>query len=79
MKQMQIDFAESLFESITAAEIEANWAKIEYTSIDSLCKLAMYVSTIEYDQAALTTACAAVAGCVFDPLAYTEFAVALYF
>ncbi len=32
MKQMQIDFAESLFESITAAEIEANWAKIEYSS-----------------------------------------------
>ena len=39
----------------------------------------MYVSTIEYDQAALTTACAAVAGCEFDPLAYTEFAVALHF
>jgi hypothetical protein len=39
----------------------------------------MYVSTIEYDQAALTTACDAVVGCVFDPLAYTEFAVALWF
>jgi hypothetical protein len=79
MKQMQVDFAESLFESITAAEIEANWAKIEYTSYDNLCKLAMYVSTIEYDQAALTTACAAVAGCGFDPLEYTEAAVALHF
>jgi hypothetical protein len=76
---MQIDFAESLFERITAAEIEANWAKIEYTSYQNLCKLAMYVSTIEYDQAELTTACAAVAGCAFDPLAYTEFAVALHF
>jgi hypothetical protein len=32
MKQMQIDFAESLFESITFEEIDANWAKIEYSS-----------------------------------------------
>jgi hypothetical protein len=79
MKQMQINFAESLFETITAAEIESNWAKIEYTSNGDYCKLAMYVSTIEYDQAELNTACAAVAGCVFDPLAYTEFAVALHF
>jgi hypothetical protein len=32
LKLMQNNFAESLFDSITAAEIESNWAKIEFTA-----------------------------------------------
>ena len=75
MKQMQIDFAESVYASIPAGQIETDWAKLEYTT--SACKLAIYISTILYDQSDLETRCAATAGCVFAPAEYTEYAVAL--
>ena len=75
LKQMQIDFAESVYAGIPAGQIETDWAKLEYTT--SVCKLGIYISTILYDQSELETLCAATEDCVFVPAEYTDYAVAL--
>jgi|688.fasta_scaffold2382187_1 hypothetical protein len=45
LKQMQIDFATSIYDSIPAGEIEADWAKLAYAP-NANCALSIYIRTI---------------------------------
>ena len=73
---MQADFATSILTGITSEVIEAEWTKITWSPPAS-CNLSLYVSAVWYDQCELKTLCDATTDCVFDPTAYSEFALAL--